>query len=62
MDKDQYKNKFYKKKKNLYSKEDIDSSYMSEDDGGLLFMGMENNDIDNNESNYKYEGEVNLEE
>jgi hypothetical protein len=48
-DKDQYKKKFYKKKKNLYSKEDISSSDMSEDDGELLFMGMKNNDVDNNE-------------
>jgi hypothetical protein len=35
----QYKNKFYKKKKNFYSKEDINSSYISEDeDSELLFM------------------------
>jgi hypothetical protein len=61
-DKDQYKKKFYKKKKNLYSKEDISSSDMSEDDGELLFMGMKNNDVDNNEANYEDEGEVNLEE
>jgi hypothetical protein len=61
-DKDQYKKKFYKKKKNLYSKEDISSSDMSEDDGELLFMGMKNNDVDNNEANSEDEGEVNLEE
>jgi hypothetical protein len=61
-DKSQYKKKFYKKKKNLYSKEDNSSSDMSEDDEELLFMGMKNNDVDNNEANYEDEGEVNLEE
>jgi hypothetical protein len=61
-DKDQYKKKFYKKKKNLYSKDDISSSNMSEDDGELLFMGMKNHDVGNNEENIEDEGEVNLEE
>jgi hypothetical protein len=32
MDKTQYKQKIYKKKKNLYSKEDSSSSDMSEDE------------------------------
>jgi hypothetical protein len=43
------KKKFYKKKKNLYSKEYNSSSDMSEDDEEILFMGMKNNDVDNNE-------------
>jgi hypothetical protein len=42
--------KFYKKKTNFYSKEDINSSDISEDeDLELLFMGIntQNNNIDN---------------
>jgi hypothetical protein len=46
----------------LYSKEDMSSLDMSEDDGEILFMGMKNNYVYNNEANSKYEGEVNLEE
>jgi hypothetical protein len=55
----QYKKKLYKKKKNLYSKEDINSSYISEDeDSELLFMGMKTQDdkhSENEEGNFEEE-------
>jgi hypothetical protein len=58
-----YKKKFYKKNKNFYTKEDMNSSYISEDeDSELLFMGMntQNHNVDD-ERKSEFEGEVNLE-
>jgi hypothetical protein len=55
----QYKKKFYTKNKNFYSKEDINSSYISEDeDSELLFMGMKMQD----DKHSKNEEEGNFEE
>jgi hypothetical protein len=56
-------NKFYKKNKNFYPKEEIISSYISEDEGSeLLFIGInsQNNNIDNEEK-FESEGEVDIE-
>jgi len=59
--KTQYKNKFYKKNKNFYSKEDNSSSHMSEyEETQILFVGIEPPNEDEGKS--EVEGELDLEE
>jgi hypothetical protein len=67
-DKSQYKNKFYNKKKNVYTQEDNNSSEESEDEElEYLFMGIKKQDNSSKnsfeiEENSEVEGEVDLEE